>query len=259
MGVRINMYAVDVPPFEAFIDQSVGAALWHYVSNGSDRERVISWDDADSQQRYRAAPGSLTTIEKRGKRVTLTRERVAEEPFFQQRVRDYLGRESSYALLCLLRALSHCPPADFVREITTGHRRWWIGELLDYADQAPSISREDFARFVVLCQKVLRGCDCGKPLPERPFTVTDFRFPVIPKDDTDMWMGVWSDGETEFALDILRRIAEQQPRFKAPPGPVGIAPEAEEDWDKWVHEMIRQVLVIGGLKFRRLNVVTFIS
>jgi hypothetical protein len=170
-----------------------------------------------------------------------------------------LSQESSYALLSLLRVLRRCPTTIFVREISTRNRRWWIGSLLDYAERSHVFSRADYERFVFLCQKMLRGSDCGKLLPHRVVALSDSSFPVIPKDDADLRIGVWSEDETQFALDFLCRIEEQRPRFKAPPGRVGIAPQTEEEWNDWVHMMIRQVLAIRELEFEAINVVSFID
>jgi hypothetical protein len=259
MGVRISIYAVDVPSFEAFIDQPIGDALWRYAENGSDRERIIYWTDMQRERSYRAAPGEPLKYEQHSAWIPLTKASISEHPFLKEKIRDYLARDHSFSLMWLLRGLSRFPPTDFVREITTGYRRWWIGSLLDYAERAPDISGDDFARFVSLCQKILRGRDCGRALPEREIGLADFSFPVIPCDDTDLWIGVWSEDESRFALDFLRRIEHHRPRFKRPPGPIGIAPESEDEWDKWVHEMIRQVLVIAELKFDRPNVLTFID
>ena len=50
MHTRIDLYAVDVPAFAAHIDQSIGATLWAYAENGSDRAISIDWNDETSNR-----------------------------------------------------------------------------------------------------------------------------------------------------------------------------------------------------------------
>ena len=215
MGVRIDLYAVDVPAFAVRIDQSIGATLWEYAENGSDRAIAIDWNDQANNRRYRAVPGEPVACLEQGCWARLSKDGTAEVEFLRRTMRDYLGQESSYALLSLLRALSRCPNTAFVREISVRNRRWWIGSLLNYAECSGVFSHRDYERFVFLCQKILHGISCGKTLPDRAFAPADACFPVIPKDDADLKFGIWSEDETEFALGFLRRVEEQQPRFQS--------------------------------------------
>lgn len=124
------------------IDQSIGATLWEYAENGSDRAIAIDWNDQANNRRYRAVPGEPVACLEQGCWARLSKDGTAEVEFLRRTMRDYLGQESSYALLSLLRALSRCPNTAFVREISVRNRRWWIGSLLNYADALASLATE---------------------------------------------------------------------------------------------------------------------
>ena len=60
--------------------------------------------------------------------------------------------------------------------------------------------------------------------------------------------------------DCLGRLLEIKPKFKVPPQHVGIGPESDDEWNEWVHEMIRQFLSIrAAFDFARLAVISFID
>ncbi len=267
MGVRIQLYAVDLAGLDELLDQPVGDVLWLYAERGLRRDPPgevdeLCWYDEQSRGYYIAYPGEPPYVwsSPRHEPVVLTRETVAEHPFLSKTIREHLARDESWGLMALLQAFSQCASYPFIRRVTHGQRRWWIGSLLAYAEQAPGIAREDYEQFVLLWQKVLRGCDCGKPLPSRSFTLGDFAFPIIPTDDAGLQMGVWTQEEAEFVVTVLEQIRAQQPRFAAPPECVGLASDAGDDtWNEWVHRMIGQVLVLRELNFKDLRVVSFID
>ncbi len=259
MSSRIKLFAVDVRRFEELLDQPIGAVLQECVERGTDPERIIVWHDRPRNRRYLAVPGRGVLFAE-GSGDYQPAEFTANDPFLARPVRDHLREEDSYALNSLLRALSSYSPGDVVREITRGHRRWWIGSLLDYAENSAAVSQVDYERLVLLWQKVLRGHVCGKPVLLCNFSTADFDFPVLPVDDVELWMGVWSEEEAHFMVDCLHRIRAVPPRFGKPPGKVGMAPENDEEWDEWVNEMLDALLRIeDAFQFERLAVVSFIS
>jgi hypothetical protein len=87
-------------------------------------------------------------------------------------------------------------------------RRWWIGSFLDCAQTTTKATPQEYATIETLFQKILRGYNCGKALSQQYYEVTDFDFPVIPTDDTDLWMGVWTDSETACVIQFIRSLMQ---------------------------------------------------
>jgi hypothetical protein len=262
MGVRICAYAVGVPPLEDFLAHPTGRVLQYVVEHGNDREAAVAWWEADRGSIW-AMPGeAVFRVQhgpKRGDKDVIPDAVCSCDPFLARVAGDFLRGEDGFKLNSLLRALSRCPDVGFIKWITEGYRRWWIGSLLEFTEQSRILAPEEYSRFVLLWQKVLRRYDCGKRLLPAVFDRTRFDFPIIPADDSHMLMGVWTE-EAYFVVDRLEQILSLGPRFKLPPEEVGIGSETDDDRNEWVHEMVRQFLVIGDiLDFRRLAVVSFID
>ncbi|WP_165234804.1 hypothetical protein [Aquisphaera insulae] len=267
MGVRIEAYAVDVPALVDFLAQPVGSVLQYVVDHGTDREAgAVSWWEPDRGP-VRAVPGDAvlrTTIPRSAspsRREDIPNPASSCDLFLARAASEHVREESSDALRSLLRALSGCTGIGFVKRITSGYRRWWIGSLLDFTEKSGLLTPEELARFALNWQKVLRGYKCGSMLPHAEIDLKSFDFPLIPSDDRGLWMGVWTEDEARFMIDRLGRILTLGPRFKAPPLPeVGIAPESDDDWNEWVHGMIREFMTIGDIRgFSRLAMVSFID
>ncbi len=259
MGVRISLYAVDVPPFEQFIDRSLGEVLTDYAARGLDSDRRLWWWDDSRDRRFLAVPGKpLLYADSSANYVDYD----TNEPdaFLSHSIEDFLRKQSGHELKSLLRALCGFPPHDFVREIMCDQRRWWIGSLLDYAERAPDSVPGEYSRLAQVWQEVLRPYGCGKSLPSQKTASRDFTFPVIPAEREDPWMSSWTADEASFVVSCFRRIQSQNPRFKAPLGELGIVPETADDWHVWVSEMLESVLRINEcLTYEQLAVVSFIS
>src|SRR5437016_3772284 len=151
MGVRIQAYAVDVPRFEEFVAQPVGAALRYVAARSTDPQRRLLWSHPDG-----------------------------------------------------------------------GHVWFTPGEGVIRTQQG--------------------------------------RTEIFPDGEPVLWLSVWTGPDAYFVVDWLRRILELEPRFQAPPKPAGLCPDTDDEWNEWVHEMLRQFLVIEETRdFRRLAVVTFID
>jgi len=233
MGVRIAAYAVDVLALERFLARPLSDVLRYISEHATDREVTIPWWPQGR------GPG---------------------EAVLSKRAAEVLREEDSDRLRRVLRDLSRCSNTGFVRMLTEGHRRWWIGSLLDAAEESEALTPDDYAQFVRLWEKVLRGYNCGKWLTTATFVLSDFEFPLLPTDDADLQIGIWTEPEAGFVADCLRRLTALDTRFKAPPQRIGIGPETDDDWNAWVYEMIRQFLTIGDLPdYGRLAVVTFID
>jgi hypothetical protein len=183
----------------------------------------------------------------------------AADALLRRPTRDYLQASSSFDLSFVLKGLCACS-VDYVRRLISDERRFWLGSLLEYAAHAPGIAPADYARFVRLAQIVLRVYDCGKKLLPSDIKLSDFDFSVIPADDADCWMGVWSEAEAYFAVDFLTLLQRQHPTFEAPPELSSRWVESDEEWTRRVRDIIDQLMVLEELLvFQKLAVVSFIS
>ncbi len=257
---------VDLPQFEAYLEEPLGDILWYYAENGEDTQNPLTFFQETKQSRvsnlFWSMPGKGVNMRRWPDKKWQSLTKGAEYPdsFLLQKAHAYLIKTESYALHNLLDCLSCCPALTWVQSISTGYRRAWIGSLLDYADCDPRISADEYLTIVTLFQKVLRHYNCGKPLPERQFTLSDFRFPVIPADDTGFWMGVWTDSELTLMLRFLNKLtSEPKPFFRAPPESTGIEPDTDDEWNEWVWKMISQLRRAETLEFEKPYLVSFID
>jgi hypothetical protein len=253
MGVRISIYAVDVPKFEAFVQQLLVSVLWYYADYGPATNQSLHFY---GELNYSANHEYGVSAWKDQKRRKLRDRSEIPEPLLAQTLRDYLTREESITLLSVLGCLSQCVTVDWCKEITRGYRRWWIGSFLDYLDRVDWVNRQDYLAIAELVQKVLRPYDCGKALPKKQYELGDFTFPIKPASEPDYYMGVWTASEAQFAMLLIRELLEEhEPRFTAPPD----TSDDGTDWNEWVHKMLNQLYSIANLTYDNLAVVSFIT
>src|SRR4051794_23931811 len=91
MGVRLNMFAVDVPRLSAFLEQPVGAVLWYYV-NHAPKGGPDLWL-SDERRRYLATPGQGIVCSDGGRRYRL-HEEAADDPSLRRTAIEYLQSSS---------------------------------------------------------------------------------------------------------------------------------------------------------------------
>lgn len=302
MGVYISLYAVDLARLEPFLDRSLASMLWYHAKHGvgkpdeDDHEPYYGVVSSDYSTEYISFPrrGGVKKNRLRSSQplTDLTEGESFTDPFLAIKVKDYLG-EDSYYIANFLGALEDCPEAKAVRCISKGYRRWWIGSFLDCVDKNKYASPQEYSQLVAMFQKVLRVYNCGKPLPESSYELANLTFPVIPEEDIDLWMGVWTEGEVSFILQFIHSLLEQHgPFFRAPAGTMPV-PDSKKpsmawddpllaqmvlqehnpdnaaaglasgmtdaEWNEWVHRMLDQLLRIEGLGYERPNVVSFLS
>jgi hypothetical protein len=255
MGIRIEMYAVDLPPFNRLLENRLGEVLRLYADHGTSEYSLRYFGDG-TESDYCAQPKKgVFWLTRKAQRVA-DGELPAE---LNRRLGDVLEGGTTYFLAGVLQALSSVPAIEWIEEITSDHRRWWIGSLFDYLECSSRFPKQDVLRLTALFQIVLRGRDCGKPMLRHEVNVADFAFPVHPQDDPDFSMGVWTGDEAAFVVDLFRRVKDQNPQFRQPPGPIGFAPTTDVGWNEWVNEMMEQILAIGRLAFEEMRIITFIG
>src|SRR5689334_22311704 len=143
MGIRISLFAVDVPAFAEFIKRPLGDLFWYFSDHASGNsddlgDALYLWEWPPSKGRYFARPGR-DVIVVRGEKPRTTgpiSRSMSEWPaFLKLPTNEFLSNEDSGHLLRLLRALTQCPAASFVRSITDGYKRWWVGSMLENAER----------------------------------------------------------------------------------------------------------------------------
>jgi hypothetical protein len=186
----------------------------------------------------------------------LTEERIRTVDVLQSPAREHLSRGSIYESSRLLGGFSNCRGIDFIERLIDGHRRWWIGSVLQFAH--PYFERAEYDELELLFRKVLRRADCGYEIQKTdPGFVAD-GLPFTPQDDLDLPFGRWSEADSFAATELLSKLKQLSPTFTRPPGPIGIAPE-ESEWHQWVSENVEALLRIADLNYSECNVLTFIG
>lgn len=269
MGVRIDMYAVDIPFFESFLDRSVADALWLYYDDiGSNEQRVLRFyigDESDYMAMYYVKPGEGVFLWCNKEKKPIERS-TSEHAFLTMKLRDYFTGENGIYLIKyspslnnLLDCFSLCPSIKFIVPITTGYKYWWVEDFLEYAESAYCIQAKDHAEAVTLFRKILRvyGHPWGSRKAQDAYKLNDFSFPIMPVDDIDLWMGVWTDSDVAFVINLIELLMEQDPNFEHPSGLL----TDSRDPDSWilVHNRLQEILQIKKLNFKELRVVSFIG
>ena len=177
--------------------QSVGGVLQYVVEHGSDPEAIVWWWDPDCGPVGAVPGGDVFRVKDHRKEVVLD-VACSRDAFMARNAGDYLRGSHGLALKSLFRCLCKRTDADFIRRITEDDRRWWIGSLLDLADHGRLLTADDYARFALIWQKMLRRYDCGKRLPTIASDAASVDFPILPADDS---VGVWTAEESYFLVD----------------------------------------------------------
>jgi hypothetical protein len=262
MAVHISLYAVDIPAFENFATRSLRSILEYY------RERAVSpkpslvfvSHESDSEDLYWAVPGEGIWYSNGKKKTLLSDQIAANNLFLSTRFDDYLPDGDSYDLLDVLLSFEGLQSIDWVRTISTGYRRWWVGSFLEYIQLALGHSNSTYLRVAALMQRALSGFDCGTILPpeENP---QNLPFSFAPsKDNPDLRMSFWSSEESAFLCQTIRiMIADKQARFKKPSGFIGIDSEADDDWNDWVYKVLQEILVLEDPSFKNRLALSFIG
>ncbi len=258
MGIRIQAYAIDVTRFDRFLEKSLFDLLHLYAERGTltdSSENVLRFTfyNANLERRhycYTAAPDKgFISLKDSGWVDTLE-----PCPDLQQSARQFINTASIYNFSWLLRAFSYCEGVEFIHEITSCYRRWWIGSALNVGEQV--LSAAEFDSIGRLFKKVLRGWNCDARTPTENPGVGFDGFPVSPEDDPDLSPGRWTAGETECALTLIQRIRDSGIEFKNPSKP---SPHDDTDWDALTCGMLDRFLAVNALGFEDCNVVTLIG
>ncbi len=260
MGVRIHAYAVDIPQLDEFLDTSLAELLCRYQQDGIDQRIRFYITEYTSGNTCIAEPqGAIKGWKNSGAEYgsgSLSEEQLQAIPFFQQSARIHINNGSVYQSMWLLRAFSNCKGIDFIHCLINGHRRWWIGSLLQSANKL--LSNTEYNELEYLFRKMIRGSNCGYDIPDGDVGFNTDGLPFEPENTSDLRFGRWDANESLTVTTLLSKIKSFSPIFKPPPGPIGIAPE-ESEWHEWVQGNVTSLLKISELSYSECNVLTFIA
>jgi hypothetical protein len=148
-----------------------------------------------------------------------------------------------------LEYLAACPSISWIKLLDENYRRWWIGSFLHGVQQR--LTPNDYDQVVTLCQKVLRGYDCGKQLPS---SQPSLQFPIM-IDDLDYQSGVWTSDEIAHMLRVFD--ACEGLYFNEPPD-IHWSTEPT-DWNDWVWKMIGVLRQMKDVPYTQPTMVSFIG
>lgn len=259
MGIRVYAYAVDLPKFDAFLESPLADLLWRYQREGRDAAEQLKFTVGKGPDVFFTTPGGpiQARMEASGRELELLDEdRLRTIPALQSSGRQHLSSGTIYQAEWLLGAFSNCKGIDFIERLINGHRRWWVGSVLQFSCSA--LPNKDYQQLEVLFRKVLRGLNCGWVIPETDIGVNTVGLPFTPDSDPDCRFGRWDKDDVFAVATLLSKVTALSPTFIPPPGPIGIAPD-EGDWHEWVHENVTALARIPNLGYAVCNLLTFIG
>jgi hypothetical protein len=261
MGTRLYAYAVDLPEFDAFLNETLADLFCRYVRDGNDPAKRLTLTAANSFDTYSATPGD-SVVALAGDAPDrhweqLTKQQIRSSAFLQRTAREHLSNGSTIQAHWLLGAFCNCNGIDFIEPLILGHTRWWIGTLLQFAHRA--LARDDYEKLEHLFRRILRGLDCGFEIPSNDVGVNLGGLPFTLEDDLDFRFGRWSEDESISATLLLSYILTLSPTFNRDTRrPIGIGP-SDSEWHQWVYDNVSSLLRIQDLNYRVCNVVTFLG
>lgn len=260
MGVRIYAYAVDISRLATILESSLAELLCRYSRDGNDPDERFTVIDDDTWDTFVATPhGAMTaalTDESGRRRLVLTESEIQAVPFLQRTASDHLTSGSIYQSKWFFQAFSNCAGINCIRRLIDGHRRWWIGSVLQLAKEA--LPSGDYDKLEHLFRQILRGLNCGFQIPQGDPGFTAAGLPFTPPNDPDLRFGRWSEDDSSLAVALLSKIVSSSPVLTRPPGPIGIAPD-DSQWHEWVSENVTSLLHIPDADGDVCNVLTFIG
>lgn len=260
MGVRIEAYAVDLPRLAKLLQSSLGDLLQRYQADGKNPGERLTFTGIDNDDTFYTTPGGpICAWAGQGpdrRFEELAQERVCTIEALQRPAYEHLSRGTIFQANWLLRGFSNCKGIDFIEVLIDGHRRWWIGSVLQFAHQR--LAPHDCDQLDLLFRKILRSYGCGHKRLKNDTGVDSTGLPFTPEDNIDLPFGRWSQEDCINAVPLLSRIMEMSPSFTPPPGPLGLGPD-ESEWHDWVCENVTALLGLRKLGYGTLNLLTFIG
>jgi hypothetical protein len=259
MGVRISAYAVDLPRLDAFLNASMAELLCRYARDGHDPDRYLFHVvERDTHATFCVAP-DRSIVGPYGFRpgegpAVLTASQLEAAPFLQRPARALISG-NAYQASWLLRAFGHCAGIDFIHPLIEWHRRWWIGSVLQTTHAL--FDQTSFDDLVLLFRKLLRGWNCGYPIPRCDVGVNAAGLPFTPEDNPDLRLGRWDEHESFSAFDHLSLLLTSVPTFTPPPD--FASDPGESDWNGTAWDNVVALADVWNLDYRERNILSFIG
>lgn len=230
MSIRIYIYVVEPDGFEQSLGRTISDFAEHYLENAPEAIGLrSSWIlPLDAFPFVNAVPG-------RGLVGPAGRQGL------DRSLREALDGDS-LRLHGYLRALCQCR-VSYVRSVTSGHRRGWIGSFLGGASRCRAVTRDQFERAVECFAKMVRGYNTGsRLLKSRDPAASRPRPDALPGltlgEDPDWLVGVWSADDAVFLADFMAIVAANTRSFGATWESSGPSPDTDEGWDEWVRTQV---------------------
>jgi hypothetical protein len=269
--MKISVFAVSPSAFDDFASTTTLSELLQlYLTCEPPADRIplplyIS-ETENLQIRYVARPSGGLFYFNGGRVKILPRFMLAQIPFLNMTIKDYLRERESSSLKWVLECLASVNAFDWLRWVISYQRHWWIGSLLEAVEPHLTETEGAYDYIAWLFQKMLRGSNSGKVLPAAEFRHVDFHFPVLPITDDDSPLGVWQAEEVQYMAQLLEWVvsmtADGNLTFKAPPAWSGISPaDTEEEWHTWVNERVNELQTATSVlaDFPDLSMISFIE
>jgi hypothetical protein len=190
------------------------------------------------------------------KHETFTEEQLRKIAILQRSAREHFSNDDIYQAMWFFQAFSNCKGINFIKQLIGGHRRSWIGSVLQCAQ--PLLNTDEYKRLEHLFSRILRGADCGFNMSIGDAGFAQEGLPFVADNDPDLRFGRWSPEECSTAVLLLSKIMASSPTFARPPGPIGIAPDFSE-WHDWTRSNILSLLKMRDLDYSDCNMLSFIG
>lgn len=269
--MKISLFAISPSAFDDFASTTTLSELLQLYLTcepPADRQPLPLYisETENLKIRYVARPSGGLFYFNGGRVKILPRFMLAQIPFLNMSIKDYLRERESSNLKWVLECLASVNAFDWMRWLVGNQRHVWIGSLLEAIEPYLLEYEGTYEHTVWLFQKLLRGANSGKPLPVVEFRHIDFHFPVLPLTDDDSPLGVWEADEVQYMVQLLDWVASLTAdgtlTFKAPPAWSGIAPaDTEEEWHTWVNDRVIELQSAAPLltEYPDLSVISFIE
>lgn len=267
MSINLDVFAVDGPRFTEFLKEPLIELFRRYIRDGTDPRVPLYFSTGDSFDNLFADPqgaigacaapnGKLKDLLPDGagpQSSPLSESELGALPFLQRPACDHLSAERGCELSRFILAFDNCAGIDFIQSLIWYHRRWWIGSVLQTAFTV--LNQQEFGELEFLFRRLLRGWNCGFPLPEGDVGIISAAIPFKSGHDPDMQLGFWSEREVSNAVTHLSKIVASSPTFSCPPD---VKPDGT-DWQKYTPGNVESLLKSRDLGYAECNVLSFIG
>ncbi|QDT50679.1 hypothetical protein Pan258_47590 [Symmachiella dynata] len=181
MGINVSYFAVDVKPFEEFVNQTVWDAL-HFVAQHQDFSVARGFYVYAELPPYSLRDETYMTTASR--EVVSTGRRPLSrdcDPVLQRRLCDYFNSENGhFGFWSFMNAVAACEAIPCVTELCVVSKRWWIGDFFRWVEASPHVTQTDLHRLTTIFRRILDAWSAGYiPKGER-IAYVGVEFPFLP-------------------------------------------------------------------------------